>query len=418
MAKKTFTWDPHVHSRFANACSPYLTIKKMSEWAKKKGVHVLGTGDALFPKWQREIERELVKAPETGLFVRRREKGKKGATRFMLTCEVASIWRPEGEQYARKVHLLVAFPTLGMFKKFGRRLEPQKNLRVDGRPMIRNSAAGVVSHAMAVSPKAIVIPAHIWTPWFGIFGSKSGFDSLEECFGRTVRHIYAVETGMSSDPPMNWRLSDLDTVSLISSSDAHSLQNIGREATLFSGKMSYPGILSALKYGAPKRRATKRVATKLEGTVEFYPEEGKYHHDGHRKCGVSLTPGQRKRAKGKCKVCKKPVTVGVLSRVEELADKPAGRRPRGAKSYHSLVPLRELIAEAEGVGVKSRTADIYYEELIEELGGELDILMNATKKSVADASTKEIADAVYRARKGKVSVTPGYDGKYGEVALS
>lgn len=418
MSKKTFIWDPHVHSRFARACSPYLKLERMSEWAKKKGVDVLGTGDALHPKWQREIKRELVKAPEAGLFVRRREKGKKEATRFMLTCEVASIWKPEGEQYARKVHLLIALPTLEAFQRFGKRLTPQKNLRSDGRPIINNSAAEVVAAAVDVSAKALVIPAHIWTPWFGVFGSKSGFDSLEDCFGRTARHVYAVETGMSSDPAMNWRLSGLDTVSLISSSDAHSLQNIGREATLFSGKMSYPGIVSALRYGAPKRRATGRVTTKLLGTIEFYPEEGKYHHDGHRKCGVSLTPNQRKRARGRCRVCKKPVTVGVLSRVEDLADKPPGRRPRGAKPFYSLVPLRELIAEAEGVGVKSRTADIYYEELIEALGSEIDILMHATKKSIADASTKEIADAVYRARKGKVSVTPGYDGKYGEVELN
>lgn len=407
--------DLHMHSRFARATSKDLTLPVLNDWAAKKGIAVLGTGDFTHPTWFSELKDGLTEAPEEGLFILKNADTTK-ATRFLLTVEISSIYSKGNK--TRRIHTLVMLPSFEAAEDFNADLSLVGNLRSDGRPILGMDARNVAKAAFKAHHEAIVVPAHAWTPWFSVFGSMSGFDSLEECFDDMTDRILAIETGLSSDPPMNWRLSVLDEVALISSSDAHSPAKIGREATEFEGEMSFFGIREALYTGAPARASERdKSKTKLLGTVEFYPEEGKYHYDGHRNCQICWTPEERASHGGVCSVCGRPVTVGVLSRVGELADRKLGFKPDGAPDYRSLVPLEEIIAEALDQKTGTKAVEEQYNKLLAALGNEFAILIDADIGKIAEASSPLIAEGVKRVREGKLDIKPGYDGEFGTVSI-
>lgn len=392
--------DFHIHSRFARATSKSLTLPVLDEFARKKGIAVLGTGDFTHPMWFEEIKHYLEPAPEDGLFILKN--ANVSPTRFILSVEISSIYQQGGK--GRRVHTIIVLPSIQAAAAFSRSLEGRgAKLSSDGRPIVGLSAKEVAKLALAAHPQALVIPAHAWTPWFSVFGSMSGFDSLEECFEELTPKIFAIETGLSSDPAMNWRLSALDNVALISSSDAHSPSKIAREATRFEGNLSYKAIFEALKNQT------------LSGTIEFFPEEGKYHYDGHSAHKIRLSPAETKAHKGICPTCGRPVTVGVLSRVEALADRPENFKPKDAPQFWSLVPLEEIIAEALNVHVGTKKVAAIYEALLQVFGNELAILLDASIEKIESASDPTVAEAVRRVRAGQLHIEPGYDGEYGTV---
>ncbi|MEW5721866.1 MAG: UvrD-helicase domain-containing protein, partial [Thermodesulfobacteriota bacterium] len=401
----TFIADLHIHSRFSRATARNLDLPLLDEWAGRKGLAVLGTGDVTHPGWLAEIEAQLDVAEE-GLFRLKPDfvRHGQGETRFLLSGEISSIYKKDGR--TRKVHNLILLPDLAAARKLADRLDTLGNIRSDGRPILGLDARDLLAICLDVSPDCFLIPAHIWTPWFSLLGSKSGFDSVEECFEDLTPHIHALETGLSSDPPMNWRLSFLDAYILVSNSDAHSPDKLGREANLFETDLSYPALVRALKGEGG-----------FGGTLEFFPEEGKYHLDGHRKCARSLHPEETRRLGGLCPVCGRPVTVGVYSRVLELADRPAGERPDGACGYHSLIPLTEVLGEILGVGPRSRKVDLVYADLLRELGPELYVLREAPPADVARAGGELLRIAIERMREGRVIAEGGYDGEYGRIGI-
>ncbi|MBI2285666.1 DNA helicase UvrD [Candidatus Saccharibacteria bacterium] len=410
--------DFHIHSRFSRATSKTLTMPVLDEYARKKGIALLGTGDFTHPMWFEEIKHYLEPAAEDGLFVLKSATGD-DVTRFMLSVEISSIYQQGGR--TRRIHTLVMLPSLEAADNFNHSLAARgAKLSSDGRPMVGLSAKKIAELAFAAHPRAMVIPAHAWTPWFSVFGSMSGFDSLEECFEELTPKIMAIETGLSSDPPMNWRLSTLDNVALVSSSDAHSPAKIAREATKFEGEMSYEGILGALKNGSPAKLSSKALAgepTKLVGTVEFFPEEGKYHFDGHSAHQIRLSPAETKSKGGICPTCGRPVTVGVLSRVEALADRPQNFKPVGAPDFWSLVPLEEIIAEVVGTHVGTKKVSTVYESLLQVFGNELAVLLDVPLEKIESAAQPTFAEALKRVRAHKLHIEPGYDGEYGTVHI-
>lgn len=401
--------DFHIHSHYSRATSKDMNIEELDKWARVKGVNVLGTGDFTHPAWFRELQEKLEPAEE-GLF-----KIKNGAspTRFMLTVEVSSIYSQGGQ--VRRVHNIVFVPSFEAAAKLNRMLGEVGNLRADGRPILGLPSHELLRMTLDVSEDCLLVPAHAWTPWFSVFGSKSGFNSIEECFGDLAKYIYAIETGLSSDPAMNWRLSALDNITLISNSDCHSARRIGREANIFVGEeLGYKNIIDAVK-----RRGNK---LKLAETVEFFPEEGKYHYDGHRDCKVSMSPEESHKISETCPNCARPLTVGVLSRVEELADRPpfdksTGGKPEGAIPFRSLVPLDEIVGEALGVGPETKSVAKQYANLISVFGNEFHVLLLASLAEVEKASLPEIAEALRRVREGELYIEPGYDGTYGKVRI-
>ncbi|MBI4138195.1 MAG: DNA helicase UvrD [Candidatus Wildermuthbacteria bacterium] len=393
--------DFHIHSRFSRATSRALNLTNLDAWAARKGITVMGTGDFTHPLWLRELQEELEPA-EQGLY--KRKAG--GAARFVFSSEISCIYSKGGK--VRKVHLILVVPSLRAVEKINAALGARGNLASDGRPIIGIDAKEVAKIALDADPSSLVIPAHAWTPWFAVFGSKSGFNALEECFDEYTRYIYAIETGLSSDPAMNWRLSSLDGIALLSNSDSHSLEKIGREANVFEAELSYAGIAESIKSKDPAR---------FLYTVEFFPEEGKYHHDGHRLCGVSMSPEESKKHNGVCPKCKRPLTIGVLNRVAELADRPEGYKPDNAIPYKSLIPLQEIIADALRAGVGTKKGKAEYETLINTLGTEFAVLLDATEAELRNATTPEIAEGILRVRQGKVRIVPGYDGEYGKIEI-
>ena len=401
-----FAADFHIHSKYSRAVSPLMNLKNLDQWAKTKGLKVLGTGDFTHPKWLGEIKDELSPA-ERGLF---KLKGSDSGTRFILSSEISCIYSKGGK--VRKVHIIVLAPSINSVEKINNKLRKIGNLHSDGRPILGVDAKELAKIILEIDKDCLIIPAHVWTPWFSIFGSKSGFDSLEECFEEYSKYIYAVETGLCSDPAMNWRLSKLDKINLVSNSDAHSLSKIGREANIFNAELSYRGILNALKVKPAEGHSKKFLYT-----IEFFPEEGKYYYDGHKKCGLSFKPAQSKKYGNICPKCKKPLVIGVLNRVEELADRPEGFVPKNAVPFKSLIPLEEIIAEALGVSALSKNVVKYYNNLINNLGSELEILLEVTVKEIKENSSPKIAEGVAKMRKGKVSIKPGHDGVYGKVKL-
>jgi len=351
--------------------------------------------------WLQELKEELEPA-EDGFY--KRKKG--GETRFVFSSEISCIYSKGGK--VRKIHLLLLVPSIAAVEKINTRLSWVGNLKSDGRPIIGIDAKEVAKIALEADPRCLVIPAHIWTPWFSVFGSKSGFDSLEECFDEYTKYIYAIETGLSSDPLMNWRLSALDNIAFISNSDSHSLQKIGREANVFDTELSYAALVGAIKTKDPK---------KFLYTVEFFPEEGKYYYDGHRLCNVSLGPEESKKQNNMCLVCKRPLTIGVLNRVEELADRPEGEKPTNAIPYKSLIPLQEIIADALHQGVGTKQGKEEYQKLVARFGNEFVVLLEAQERELKDTTFPEIAEGIVRVREGKVKIEPGYDGEYGKIKI-
>lgn len=414
--------DLHIHSRFSRACSKNLTLSNLAAWAAAKGIQVLGTSDFTHPGWLADIEERLEPA-EPGLFRLKKnymkEDGEgsyepapatKGsqAVRFLLTSEVSCIYKKNGK--TRRLHLLVFMPALASVKTFIAALEKREcNLRSDGRPILGLEAKEVLRLALEADPSAMVVPAHAWTPWFSVFGSESGFDSLEECFEELTPHIHAIETGLSSDPLLNRRLTKLDKIALISNSDAHGVRNLGREANVFDlGALSYDALMAAIK-----ARDLKRFLC----TIEFFPEEGKYHVDGHRVCDFYCAPEETKRLGGNCPKCARPLTRGVLGRVEALADRSEKDHPAGAVPYKNIVPLEELIGGALGKGKASKAVFQQYLALLKAVGPEFRVLLDAEIGEIASASTPRIAEAVKRMRSGNLIIRPGYDGVYGRISV-
>jgi uncharacterized protein (TIGR00375 family) len=328
--------------------------------------------------------------------------------KFILSTELALIYK--GGDKVRRIHIMVQAPNIEAVDELNKYLDKKYNIRSDGRPILGMNAPDLVKLCLSIHPKFMIYPAHIWTPWFAVFGSKSGFDSLEECFGNQAEHIYAYETGLSSDPEMNWRLSALDKLTLLSNSDSHSLPNIGREANVFDlENFTYDEIYEAIK--------TKDIK-KILYTIEFYPEEGMYHLDGHRICGVRFTPEETKKHKDICPVCKKPLTVGVMNRVEELADRPAGFKPEGMPGFKKLVELDKIIAEA--LGVKSRSSQkvkAEYNNLISQAGTEMNILLDESLENLEKMTLPNIVEGIRRVRAGELIVEPGFDGQYGTIKI-
>lgn len=397
--------DLHFHSKYSRAVSKQMDLEHISEWAAIKGIDVVTATDFTHPAWFAELNTKL-EQQDNGLY---KLKGDKHGTHFMLTTEVSSIYKRHDQ--ARRVHNVIIAPDLKTVGAINKQLNLIGNLKSDGRPILGLDSEKLLELIIETSPEAMLIPAHIWTPWFSMFGSKSGFNTVEECFGKLSKHITAVETGLSSDPPMNWRLSQLDRMAIVSFSDAHSPANLGREATVFNLKsLSYHNLLDAL-------RNHNQTENSIAYTIEFHPEEGRYHWDGHRACNLRLSPPETKKLKGICPKCKKKLTVGVLYRVQELADREEGYQPNNRPPYTSLVPLREIIAEALGFGVNTKSVQTEYEPLIKQGGNELDILMNLSIEKIKTLTLPKIATAIQKMRDGDMVIEPGYDGEYGIVKI-
>ena len=397
-----FIADLHLHSKYSRATSPQADLEHYAQSAKEKGILVIGTGDFTHPLWFEEIKEKLEPA-QPGLF---KLKNSTNPTRFLLSTEISCIYSKNGA--LRKIHLLIFAPSIEVVEKINTQLGWIGNLKADGRPTLGLEAKELTKIVLNICSECLVVPAHIWTPWFSLFGSRSGFDSIEECFEEYSKYIYAGETGLSSDPPMNWRVSFLDKITLISNSDAHSPQKLGREANVFDTDLSYQGIVEAIK---------NKDKEKFLYTIEFYPEEGKYHFDGHRNCNVKLSPKEAKKYNNLCPVCGKPLTLGVLHRVEELADREEGFIPQDAIPYKSLVPLEEIIAEALSQSPGTKEVLKEYQNLIGEFGSEFEVLLNVSEGDLKSATLPEIAQGIIRVRKGEVKIEPGFDGVFGKVRI-
>jgi len=397
-----FVADFHIHSKYSRATSKDMDLEALNKWAKIKGIKVLGTGDFTHPEWLKNLKEKLEPA-EPGLFKLRKLESE---VRFILTAEISCIYSKNNK--VRKVHIIVFSPSFEICEKINTQLGWIGNLKSDGRPILGLDVKELAKIVLNSSQDCFIVPAHIWTPWFSIFGSKSGFDSLEECFEDYTKYIYAGETGLSSNPAMNWRVSNLDKIALISNSDAHSPAKIGREANVFDAEINYFKIIEAIKAKDPN---------KFLYTIEFFPEEGKYHYDGHRVCDVSLSPQESRKYNGLCPVCGKPLTLGVLNRVEELADRPIGTKPEKAIPFKSLIPLGEIIADVLGLGTGTKAVAREYNNLIENFKSEFEILLNASYQDLKSATSTEISQGIIRVREGKVDLIPGYDGVYGKIKI-
>jgi len=391
--------DLHMHSKYSRAVSPDMTLPFMGEWALKKGIKLLGTSDWTHPKWLSEIKSNLIEKND-GLYSLKKNSSE---VLFLLTTEISSIYKEGGK--LRRIHNLIFAPNIETAQKINAELVTRGcNLKSDGRPIIGLSARNLAELVFSISEKCLIVPAHIWTPWFSLYGSMSGFDSMEEAYGEFAKYIYGIETGLSSDPLMNWRIKELDSRSILSNSDSHSGAKLGREATIFELKnISFLGLRNAIINGT------------IDRTIEFYPEEGKYHYSGHRKCKIRQIVG------GTCPVCGKPLTAGVMQRVEKLA----GRSEEEALKYGTskrpgftkLVSLNKIIAESLGVGETSKKIAVIYEKLIKDFGNELNILMNVSVSEISKKSSEKIGEGILKVRKGDIVIEPGFDGEFGIVKI-
>lgn len=400
-----FYTDLHIHSKYSRATSKNLTLEELAIWAKKKGLSLIGTGDFTHPAWFEEIKQKLIPSDD-GTFRLKPEIEKEinASVKFMLTVEISTIYKKWDK--TRKVHHVVFVPNLKTAEIFRNKLDAIGNIKSDGRPILGLDSRNLLEIVLESGENSYIIPAHIWTPWFSVLGSKSGFDSIEDCYGDLAEHIFALETGLSSDPEMNWRVSKLDKYRLVSNSDAHSASKLAREATVFNIAPNYYSIMNALKTGEG-----------YVGTVEFFPEEGKYHEDGHRKCNICMSAEETKKHNGICPVCGKPMTIGVSYRVNELADKKdLNTLPKTAGKVYSLIPLQEIISEIMQVSTSSKSVCNEYEKLIDKFGTELSILQDIPTDEISKTS-KILAEAIARLRKGQVIKQAGYDGEYGVIKL-
>jgi len=397
-----FVADFHIHSRYSRATSKEMNLETLEKWAGIKGIKILGTGDFTHPQWIKELKEKLEPA-ESGLF---KLKNSNSDVRFLLTTEVSCIYSKKGK--VRKIHIIIFAPFLNIVEKINTRLAWIGNLNADGRPILGLDAKELLKIVLNVSEDCLIVPAHIWTPWFSLFGSKSGFDSIEECFEEYSKYIFAAETGLSSDPAMNWRLSALDRITLISNSDSHSPAKIGREANVFDTEISYYEMAKAIK---------EKDSKKLLYTIEFFPEEGKYHYDGHRLCGISFSPKESNKYNNLCPHCGKPLTIGVLNRVEQLADRPEGFKPQNSVPFKSLIPLEEIIADALNVLPGTMQVEREYKNLIKNFVNEFNVLLKTKKEDLEKVTMPKIVEGIIKTREGKVFIEPGYDGVYGKIKI-
>ena len=405
-----FIADLHIHSRFSLATSRDLTPENLWKWGQLKGIRVIGTGDCTHPGWLGELETKL-DSSDSGFLTLRDQScyaevppSCRSEASFMLSGEISCIYRKAGK--TRKVHCLVYLPDFAAARRLNCKLARIGSIASDGRPILKLDAKDLLQMVLEASPSALLIPAHAWTPHFSVFGAVSGFDSLTECFDELTPHIHALETGLSSDPAMNWRLSALDGITLVSNSDAHSPAKLGREATVFDTELSYQGIFSGITSGRG-----------VVSTIEFFPEQGKYHADGHRNCGVRLTPRETMDCSCHCPVCGGKLTVGVLHRVELLADRPLGARPEGAPTFRCVIPLLDLIGGVLQLGTASKRAQELYFKLLQLVGNEFHTLLEAPLEEISAASSALLARAIGEMRLGEVDIEPGYDGKFGVVSV-
>lgn len=399
--------DLHIHSKYSRACSRDLTLPNIEKACRVKGVNIIATGDFTFPAWWRDIKSLLVETKkDSGLY--RLKAAADDKIKFILSTELALIYKKNDR--ARRIHIVVHAPSVEAVAELNNFLDSKYNIISDGRPILGMSAEELIKICLSIHPQFLIYPAHIWTPWFSVFGSKSGFNSMAECFGDYAKNIYAYETGLSSDPEMNWRLSALDKLTLLSNSDAHSLPNIAREANVFDlNEMTYDELYEAIK---------NKNINKIKYTIEFYPEEGMYHYDGHRDCNIRLSPAETKKHKGICPVCKKPLVIGVMNRVEDLADRPEGFKLKNAPGFIKLVELDKIIAES--LGIKSRHAakvQQEYNNLVKVFSNEINILINTPFENLKEATLPKIAEGIERVRTGELIIKPGFDGQYGTIRI-
>lgn len=393
-----FTADLHIHSKYSRATSREMDIPHLDCYAKMKGIQLLGTGDFTHPEWLRELKENLEECGN-GLF-------KHGETHFILSAEVCNNFRKDHK--GKRIHNIIFAPGFDVVDRINSELDRFGKLASDGRPNLALTAKDLVKLVLDISQECLVVPAHAWTPWFSLLGANAGFDSIDECFEEETENIYAIETGLSSDPAMNWRLSTLDRFSLISNSDSHSPSKIGREANVFDVPLDYYEIQHAIKSKDNKR---------FLYTVEFFPQEGKYHYDGHRKCEVRLAPKESMMNSDLCPICGRKLTIGVMHRVETLADRAEGFVPEGAIPGRHLVPLDEIIAAVLQKGVGTTAVTDLYTKLIQRLGTEFDILLNLSEEALADGAPDNVLEGIMRVREERIHVEPGYDGVYGEVQI-
>lgn len=393
-----FIADFHVHSKYSRATSKDMDLDGLSNWAKIKGVNLLGTGDFTHPMWFEEISKKLEKKT-LGIYVY-------NGVNFILTTEVCNIFYVGAK--AKKIHNIIFVSTLEAAKDISNQISSFGDITSDGRPILNLQPSRLVKTVLMIDKDALIVPAHIWTPHFSLFGANAGFDNIEECFEDETKNIFCLETGLSSDPLMNWRWSKLDRFSLISNSDSHSPSKIGREANVFDCSINYNEIINTLK---------KKDTTRLKYTIEFFPEEGKYHWDGHRPCNVRLSPQEARQNNFRCPICGSKVTVGVMDRVEKLSDRKEGFILESAPTFKHMIPLEQIIADAKGVGVDSNAVQTEYQSMIKRLGKEFDILFRLTKDQLQKELPIKIATGILRVREGNVKILPGYDGVYGEVHI-
>lgn len=395
--------DFHIHSKYSRATSTEMDVEHLADYARLKGITLLGTGDFTHPVWLAELKTKL-KNTAPGLY-------QYNGIYFVLTGEVSTIFSVSGE--LKRVHLIIFAPSFEVVEKLNVRLATYGRLTGDGRPTLSISARDLTKLVLDICPDCLVVPAHAWTPWFSVFGANSGFDSLSDCFLDQTENIYAIETGLSSDPAMNWRLSSLDRITLLSNSDAHSPTRIGREANVFDCDLDYYQIMDVIKTKDKKR---------FLYTIEFFPEEGKYHYDGHRNCGIRVSPKEAIKLKNICPKCGKRLTTGVLHRVEELADRPeidkSSPIPDNAIPYKNLVPLEEIIAQAFSKETSSIVVQTEYRRLVEHYGSEFAILLDLDEGAFSDGViSPKVKEALFRVRRGELTILPGYDGEYGKICI-
>jgi len=411
-----FIADLHIHSKFSRATSRDMTFDNIAYWAKIKGISLVASSDFTHPEWF-FLTREKLDPAGNGFFRLknilppvngnlRSVSLRPDDVHFVLSTEISFIYSKKGK--VRKVHLLILAPDFESVEKINGRLSGLGNLRSDGRPILGLDARHFVRIVAELCPRCVVIPSHIWTPWFSLFGSNSGFDAIEECFEEMTPFIFALETGLSSDPPMNWRLSALDRYALVSNSDAHSPSRLGREANVFDTDFSFKGLVEAMRTRNPD---------KFLHTIEFFPEEGKYHYDGHRKCGVVFSPRESVLNKDLCPKCGKKLTIGVMHRIEELADRELGARPPARVPYKSLIPLNEIIAQSVGKTAECQSVWDTYFRLVREFGNEQKVLTEVSTSEFAHLQLERVGQGIARMRKGAVHIAPGHDGEYGQISL-
>ena len=400
--------DLHIHSRFSRATSERMNLEEIARYAKIKGLSLVGTGDFTHPRWLHEIQETLAKDADTGLY--RVAKTPESPMRFMLTTEVCTIFDWQGQ--SKKVHHVILAPNMEVINQINGNLEEYGDLASDGRPILNMTATQLVENVMEISNENMVFPAHAWTPWFSIFGAFSGFDNIEDCYEDMTRHIHALETGLSSDPPMNWRLSKLDKFTLVSNSDCHSFWpwRIGREANVLElEQLTYKQVTDTIRSNDPAR---------FKFTIETDPAYGKYHWTGHRNCNVSMSPKEAQKFNNICPVCRRKLTKGVEQRVEELADRPEGYKPIGKPGYKRLLPLSEIIATVLNVGEPSTQAVWkIYNALVGRVGNEYSVLLDASEETLNTVVDSQITNAILRVRAGSFAVVPGFDGVYGKLIL-